>query len=177
MKPVEAAAFDEAFTEKKELNALKVTSGRLNYLPPGFNRRMLHFLCSSHLLLSPKIAVERLKKARLDRLFVLVPGELLYRGKKAVLYPVTVTETLFINSQYPAKEMALKGLEERIYLLSNGELAVKEVLERLRGQAKTPAKREALHKRCIDFYIELFARGMGLAFERSWKREGDDFTP
>ena len=169
LSPEEAGAFFDRFSVEFGINSAKVTSDKLKYLSPGHNRRMLHFLNSSHGLLSKTVLLKHLKKGRMDGIFPIILGEVKNKGARTVFSPVNINETAYINRYLPVKEMALDDLKKKIFILSDGRSSMKDIILIVCRDFEGRHGEEFIYKKCADFFQDIFSKNWGLGFARSWR--------
>lgn len=169
MSAEEARVIHSKFAKEVKINSIKINSDKLKYLLPGFNRRMLHFLNSSYRLLSKITLLGRLKKRKLNSIFPIILGEIKREGNRNIFRPIKINETCFINQYHPEKEKVLDMLEEKIFILFNGTLSIEDISLAIYNDFKGKYSKEYVHKKCIDYFRDLFSKDFGLAFAKSWR--------
>jgi radical SAM superfamily enzyme YgiQ (UPF0313 family) len=159
------AQFDTEF----QINSIKVTSDKLKFMLPGYNRRMMHFLNSSYRLLPKAALLDCLKKGKLNSIFPIILGEMKKGGNKNILLPINSAETVFINQYFPEKGKVLGGLEEKIFVLCDGTLSIDDICSALYRDFKKMYGKKHIYKKCIDFLRKASSGNWGLFFARSWQ--------
>ena len=170
MNSEEFNVFYSELVKGLEINSTKITSDKLQYLPSGLNRRMLHFLNSSYRLLPNAPLLECLKKRKLNTIFPIIIGEIKREGNRNIFRPINVTETSFINQYHPEKEKVLDSLEEEIFILSDGTLSIEDIVLTIYKDFKKSYKKECIYKKCTSFFQDIFAKKLGFGFTKSWCR-------
>jgi radical SAM superfamily enzyme YgiQ (UPF0313 family) len=165
----EANAFSSRFMKELEIKSIRLTSDRLKYLLPGFNREILHFLNSSHKLVTNTILLECLKKRKRHNIFPIILGEIKKKGSRTVLCPIDINEAKFLNEYFPTKEILLDSLKERIFILSDGRLSIEEIILTICKDFEGRYRKECIYKKCTGFFRNIFSKNLGLAFAISWR--------
>ncbi|MFC2173227.1 hypothetical protein ACFLU6_11440, partial [Acidobacteriota bacterium] len=142
---------------------LRVTSGKVKYLLPGHNRRMMHFLNASHGLLPAEDVLGRIEQNRLDEIFPLVPGEVKPASDGVMFFPINLAETI----PMPARERPVDPLEHKLIALSCGSQSMSSIIA-LAIKEATDGPDETVRLRCLDFYRAIFSENWALAFAGSW---------
>jgi radical SAM superfamily enzyme YgiQ (UPF0313 family) len=165
----EINSFLPKLDEEVMINSIKISSNKLKYILPGLNRRMMHFLNSSYGLLSRAVLLERLKKGKINSIFPIILGEIRKRGSRIMLQPININETSFISQFHSEKEAVLNKLEEKLYILSDGRLSIKDITLSVCKDFEKDYTEKYIHKRCLDFFFDIFAKGFGIGFAKSWR--------
>jgi len=169
MNSEEFNVFYSELVKGLEINSTKITSDKLKNLLPGHCRVMLRFLISSHVLLSDTILRRYIKGGELNKIFIIILGEIKKKGNRTMFRPINTTETCLINQYHPEKEKVLDSLEEVIFILSDGTLSIEDICFIICNNFKTRNEKEYIYKKCINFFQELFSKNFGLCFEKSWR--------
>ena len=169
MNSEELNVFYSELVKGLEINSTKITSDKFKYLLPGHCRVMLRFLISSHVLLSDTILRRYIRGGELNKIFLIILGEIKKKGGRTMFRPINTTETCLINQYHPEKEKVLDSLEEEIFILSDGTLSIEDVCFIICNNFKTRNEKEYIYKKCINFFRELFSKNFGLCFAKSWR--------
>jgi len=164
----EVNAFYSELAKELMLNSVKITSDKLKYLLPGLNRRMLHFLNSNYRLLSNIILLEYLKKEKLNDIFPIILGEIRKKGKRTLFSPINIHESCFINQYHSEKGKVLDSLKEKIFILSDGTLSIDDIILTICKDFEGGRRKKYIHKKCTDFFLDIFSKNRGLGFTKSW---------
>lgn len=151
------------------MNSIRVTSGKIRYIPTGFNRRLLHFLFSSYHLISEKALLKYLDIRKLNSIYPLLPGEIKKIDKKIVLFPINIKESVFVNRISPLEPRSLTRIEEQVFNLSDGTLSIKEILSKIYDSYDHTYPKKDIYKTGLDFYKQVFSGGEGVGFSKSWR--------
>lgn len=169
MNPKEVSIFYARFLKEITMNNIKVSSGRLICLYPGNSRVTAHFLSYGHGMLLPETALKCLAQKRLNRIFPVFPGEFRKRNGDFVWSPENTMESIFINEHFPVRENTLDGPEERMFLLSDGTMSIKDIDLMVRDGVRGYYGRKRSHDKCIGFFRKIFSRNLGMAFAVPWR--------
>ncbi len=164
----EIESFYLRFIRNCKINSPEVNSGKLKYLLPGLNERMMHFLNSSHGLLSAKNALKHCKTHQLNSLYPIILGELKKSGRIKILLPINAGEPVYINRNFPLKKMALDEIEEKVFLLSDGRISISDIISNIPGDLIKKYRIRNLKKKCLEFFKDILAKNLGLVFTKSW---------
>ena len=169
MNPKEVSIFYARFLKEIAMNNIKVSSGRLICLYPGNSRVTAHFLSSGHGMVLSEVALKCLARKRLNRIFPVLPGEFRKRGGDFVWRAENTMESIFINEHFPEKENTLDSLEEKMFLLSDGTMSIKDIDLIVRDGVRSYHSKKRLRDKCIGFFRKIFSRNLGMAFVAPWR--------
>ena len=110
-----------------------------------------------------------LKKRKLNSIFPIILGEIKKKGKRTVFWPININESCLINQCHPEKEKILDNFEKKIFVLADGTLSIEDIILAIYKDSKREYRKKYIHKKCIDFFQEIFSRNWGLAFVKSWR--------
>jgi len=173
MSPEETKAFYKKFLAQIQVNTIRISSGKLEFLLPVHTSRTCHFLISSHELLSNSVFLKYIESGNLDKIFPIIPGHIRSEGGQSAFRPVNIKETVFVDKYRPQRQKALDQIEQRILALSDGTLSVEDICFTIYSDFKIGHEEECIRQQCIDFFREAFSKSWGLAFAKSWKDTGE----
>jgi radical SAM superfamily enzyme YgiQ (UPF0313 family) len=167
MSQAEVEDFFAKLKRRIEIGAIRIASGKINNKPHMGEQHTLHFLCSSHQLLFNIEALEYIKRRKLGRVFPVIMGDIEKKGNRRVFHPIDTKETIFFNS-YFRKEELLDDIEERITILSDGKISIKEIISTIYREFQYLYDKEVIVQKCTAFFNRIFSENWGLAFAVSW---------
>lgn len=169
MSREEAGAFYAEFIKEFEIGSLGLTADKLRYLLSTHNSRTLLFLISSHMLLSNKAIKSGINGAKLSKIFPVILGEIIKKRSGRIFQPVNSSETSFINQYYRKEEKVLDRVEEKIFILSDGILAIEDIRLAIYRDFEKKYSKRYIYKKCNLFYKAIFSKNLGLGFAKSWR--------
>jgi len=165
MSEEESQLFHKRFLAEKDLNRIKVTSGKFSYTQRIHLLRMMFFLMSGHELLSQQQIMRAMKQEA--TIFPILLGELKRIDNQWRLSKIDVSKSLVINDFYnKKKDRVLTDFEKEIFLLSDGKMSIWEILSTVHDNGDESV--DDIQKKCLDFYQVMFSEKQGIGFAKSW---------
>ncbi len=165
MSQEESQLFQRRFLGEKDLDLIKITSGKFNYTQRIHLLRMMFFLMSGHELLSQQILIQAMKQE--TAIYPVLLGELKRIDNQWRLPKIDVSKSLAINDFYnKKKERVLTDFEKELFLLSDGTVSIWDIISIVHDNSDESV--DDIKNKCLDFYQIMFSEKQGIGFAKSW---------
>jgi hypothetical protein len=154
------------------LNAIKISSSRLKYVPDSNYFRMIYFLIASHGMINLNKLKSKLNNDEsFSGIFPLVLGQITTENEGAKLRPFNLTEPPLINTVSPRKKLPLDEFSYEFIRFADGSRSFNEILGLIQKRKfkHLDNNKKDVSKMAKDIFGKLLRQKTAIGFGLRWE--------